>query len=54
VLADAGRATASRLGITLPAPASAAPAPVGDPQVAVDGAEPFYTPNADFYRVDTA
>jgi DMSO/TMAO reductase YedYZ molybdopterin-dependent catalytic subunit len=28
------------------------PPPVGDPQVA--GAVPFYTPNADFYRVDTA
>jgi DMSO/TMAO reductase YedYZ molybdopterin-dependent catalytic subunit len=52
VLADAGRATASRLGIELPALASPAPAPVGDPQAA--GAAPFYTPNADFYRVDTA
>jgi hypothetical protein len=52
VLADAGRATASRLGIALPALASPAPAPVGDPQAA--GATPFYTPNADFYRVDTA
>jgi DMSO/TMAO reductase YedYZ molybdopterin-dependent catalytic subunit len=52
VLADAGRATASRLGISLPPLASAAPDPVGDPQAA--GAAPFYTPNADFYRVDTA
>ncbi len=54
LLADAGRAAASRLGIVLPAPASPAPAPVGDPQVDVPGAVPFYTPNADFYRVDTA
>ena len=54
LLADAGRAAASRMGIVLPAPASRAPAPVGDPQVAVPGAVPFYTPNADFYRVDTA
>ncbi|MGI8875140.1 MAG: molybdopterin-dependent oxidoreductase, partial [Egibacteraceae bacterium] len=54
VFADAARATASRLGITLPPLASPAPDPVGDPQVAVDGAVPFYTPNADFYRVDTA
>ena len=54
LLADAGRATASRLGIVLPPPASRAPAPLGDPQAAVRGAVPFYTPNADFYRVDTA
>ena len=52
LLADASRAAASRLGIVLPRPASPAPAPVGDPQAA--GAVPFYTPNADFYRVDTA
>jgi DMSO/TMAO reductase YedYZ molybdopterin-dependent catalytic subunit len=52
LLADAGRAAASRAGLVLPAPASPAPPPVGDPQVA--GAVPFYTPNADFYRVDTA
>jgi len=52
VLADAGRATASRLGITLPPLASPAPDPVGDPQA--KGASPFYTPNDDFYRVDTA
>jgi DMSO/TMAO reductase YedYZ molybdopterin-dependent catalytic subunit len=52
LLADAGRAAASRMGIVLPAPASPAPAPVGDPQAV--GAAPFYTPNADFYRVDTA
>jgi DMSO/TMAO reductase YedYZ molybdopterin-dependent catalytic subunit len=53
LLADAGRAAASRRGIV---PARHRPArhrsPVGDPQVA--GAVPFYTPNADFYRVDTA
>ena len=52
LLADAGRAAASRMGIVLPAPASRAPAPVGDPQA--PGAAPFHTPNADFYRVDTA
>ena len=54
LLADAGRAAASRLGVVLPAVASRAPAAVGDPQVAAPGAVPFHTPNADFYRVDTA
>jgi DMSO/TMAO reductase YedYZ molybdopterin-dependent catalytic subunit len=52
VLADASRATASRLGIDLPPLASPAPAVLGDPQAV--GAASFYTPNADFYRVDTA
>ncbi len=52
LLADAGRAAASRMRVVLPAVASRAPAPVGDPQAA--GAVPFHTPNADFYRVDTA
>ena len=54
LLADASRTTAARLGIVLPPVGSPAPAPVGDPQVAVEGASRFYTPNADFYRVDTA
>jgi DMSO/TMAO reductase YedYZ molybdopterin-dependent catalytic subunit len=52
LLADASRTTAARLGIVLPPVGSPAPAPVGDPQAA--GASPFFTPNADFYRVDTA
>jgi DMSO/TMAO reductase YedYZ molybdopterin-dependent catalytic subunit len=52
LLAGASRATASRLAVVLPPVRSAAPAPVGDPQAA--GASPFRTPNADFYRVDTA
>ena len=40
--------------IVLPAPASPAPAPVGDPQVDVPARCPSTRPNADFYRVDTA
>ncbi len=51
-LARSGQALASRMAFVLPAVASPAPAVVGDPQAA--GAARFYTPNEDFYRVDTA
>ncbi len=45
-------AAESRASITLPAPDSPAPAlPSG---IEADGAAPFFTSNADFYRIDTA
>ena len=47
-------ATESRDSLRLPRPASPlAPAPAGV-DVGVDGIAPFFTPNADFYRIDTA
>jgi len=47
-------ASASRDAVVLPAAAD--PLPVAPAAVAVDapGVSPFYTPNAEFYRVDTA
>ena len=53
-LARSGQALASRMAIVFPAVASKAPAAVGVPQAAVEGAVSFFTPNDDFYRVDTA
>ncbi|GAB6898635.1 molybdopterin-dependent oxidoreductase [Kineosporia succinea] len=47
-------ATASREAIKLPVPADPAPALPSGVEVGVDGMEPFLTPNADFYRIDTA
>ncbi|MFD5417395.1 molybdopterin-dependent oxidoreductase [Streptomyces sp. NPDC127069] len=47
-------AVASRESLILPAPASAAPALPGGVQLKVAGISAFTTPNADFYRVDTA
>ncbi|MEK9518686.1 molybdopterin-dependent oxidoreductase [Streptomyces venezuelae] len=47
-------ATASRQGLVLPAPASPAPPVPKGVQLKVPGISPFTTPNADFYRVDTA
>jgi len=51
-----GRATAaaSRAAATIPEPADAAPPPPATADVDVPGVGPFLTPNADFYRVDTA
>ncbi|MFG2292798.1 molybdopterin-dependent oxidoreductase [Streptomyces sp. NPDC048603] len=47
-------ATASRAGVQLPPPAvPARPVPAGA-DLKVPGLSPFLTPNADFYRVDTA
>ncbi|MGY0489773.1 sulfite oxidase [Streptomyces sp. WG-D5] len=47
-------AVASRRKVTLPAPASkAAPTPRGA-ALRIPGITPYVTPNADFYRVDTA
>ncbi len=51
-IADRFSATESRAAVRLPAPTSAAPAlPDG---VQAEGAASFVTPNADFYRIDTA
>lgn len=52
--ADGAEAAASREAVRLPRPASPAkPIPAGA-ELAVRGMEPFTTPHADFYRVDTA
>lgn len=51
---DARQARASRGAVTLPEPADpAAPVPEGA-GLDVRGLSPFFTPNTDFYRVDTA
>ncbi len=47
------RADASRANVRIPAPASRAVAPDGV-DLSVPGLGPFFTPNARFYRVDTA
>ena len=45
---------AARSALRLPAPARPAPALADATSVGVDGVAPFVTPNADFYRIDTA
>jgi DMSO/TMAO reductase YedYZ molybdopterin-dependent catalytic subunit len=47
-------ATASRKAVTLPVPADPAPALPAGVNVGVKGMPAFLTPNADFYRIDTA
>jgi DMSO/TMAO reductase YedYZ molybdopterin-dependent catalytic subunit len=47
-------AAADRAGITLPRPATPAPAVPQGVEVGVKGVTPYLTSNADFYRVDTA
>ncbi|MFE5484036.1 molybdopterin-dependent oxidoreductase [Streptomyces sp. NPDC056527] len=47
-------AVASRNALTLPAPASPAPAVPAGSRLTVAGISAFTTPNRDFYRVDTA
>ncbi|GAA2779045.1 molybdopterin-dependent oxidoreductase [Streptomyces showdoensis] len=47
-------AVASRSSLVLPAPSSPAPALPAGVQLKVADISPFTTPNADFYRVDTA
>ncbi|MFB6899823.1 molybdopterin-dependent oxidoreductase, partial [Streptomyces hydrogenans] len=47
-------AVASRESLTLPEPASPAPAVPAGVQLKVPGITAFTTPNSDFYRVDTA
>lgn len=53
---SAGRraARAFRESLTLPAPKIKAPALPAGVQAPVEGLTPFVTPNADFYRIDTA
>ncbi|GHB06556.1 oxidoreductase [Streptomyces clavifer] len=46
--------SASREGVTLPAPASPAPAIPDGVDLGIRGLSSFVTPNKDFYRVDTA
>jgi len=54
-LGAAGRGVSSvRAALRLPAPAVAAPPVPGAVEVGVDGVVPWQTPNADFYRIDTA
>ena len=49
------RARSSSVGqIVLPMPMDPAPALAGGADLGIDGIAPFFTPNADFYRVDTA
>jgi DMSO/TMAO reductase YedYZ molybdopterin-dependent catalytic subunit len=43
-----------RAAVKLPAPASPAPPVPAAAKLDVDGITPFFTPSADFYRVDTA
>ncbi|MGN6330417.1 MAG: sulfite oxidase [Motilibacteraceae bacterium] len=45
---------ASRAAVRLPRPADPAPQPTTGAELRVDGISPFRTPNADFYRIDTA
>ncbi|MDY6810732.1 MAG: molybdopterin-dependent oxidoreductase [Actinomycetota bacterium] len=54
MLADTARTVADRTKVVLPTPR--APAPPVPPAADLDlpGATPFVTPNADFYRIDTA
>ena len=47
-------AAAARRAIRLPAPATAAPTVPAGASLDVSGISPYVTPNADFYRIDTA
>lgn len=47
-------ATAAREAFTLPAPATPAPPLPAGAELGIDGLAPVITPNADFYRIDTA
>ena len=47
-------AAAARRAVHLPAAATAAPAVPAGASLDVDGITPYVTPNADFYRIDTA
>ncbi|UCM90495.1 molybdopterin-dependent oxidoreductase [Streptomyces marincola] len=52
--AGRARAAAARGTVRLPAPASPAGPVPRDAELSVPGLGPFLTPNADFYRIDTA
>lgn len=45
---------AERLGITLPRPAAPLPEVPEEVEVGLQGVSPFFTPNDEFYRIDTA
>ena len=53
-LTQRGMAEVSRANVRVPAPAAAVARLDPDVSVDVAGVEPFVTPNADFYRIDTA
>jgi DMSO/TMAO reductase YedYZ molybdopterin-dependent catalytic subunit len=54
VLSRRKQADVSRAAVTVPDPVEAAlPAPAGT-DFGIDGLSPYFTPNEDFYRVDTA
>ena len=48
------QADASRAAVSVPAPSDPAPAAPAGVDFDVDGLSPYYTPNGEFYRVDTA
>jgi DMSO/TMAO reductase YedYZ molybdopterin-dependent catalytic subunit len=54
LLTSRANAAASRAAATIPEPADAVPPPPEGSGLGVPGMGPFLTPNADFYRVDTA
>lgn len=54
LLTSRANAAASRAEAAIPEPADPGPPPPADADLGVPGVEPFLTPNAEFYRVDTA
>jgi DMSO/TMAO reductase YedYZ molybdopterin-dependent catalytic subunit len=54
VLGGRSDVSASRAAVKIPAPASGAGAPAAGAVLDLPGLSSFYTPNRDFYRVDTA
>ncbi|NDK88581.1 molybdopterin-dependent oxidoreductase [Gordonia desulfuricans] len=54
LIADAAATVADRARVLLPTPAHPAPPVPADADLHVPGATRFVTPNADFYRIDTA
>jgi DMSO/TMAO reductase YedYZ molybdopterin-dependent catalytic subunit len=54
VARDRSRVAAARAAVRIPAPRDPAPPLPSGAELDVDGLAPFFTPNADFYRVDTA
>ncbi len=54
VSAGSRAVTAARDALRLPAPATPAPAVPAGADLRVPGLAPYVTPNADFYRIDTA
>ena len=53
-LAASNGVTAQRSDLALPRASRPLPAPPAGISVRADGVAPFFTPNADFYRIDTA